>query len=135
MAEIRNIREFGKEVENIVFKIQDAVCIMHSNLNLNQITYSSFISVFKYCGYNNEEDVNVGYYKKAIGILDKYCIDLSYELEWYEMDMMTEYPLLFLQRIIDNAKEKCNVISQPNEITKLFKNGGKLKKRRGGLTY
>ena len=66
MAEIRNIREFGKEVENIVFKIQDAVCIMHSNLNLNQITYSSFISVFKYCGYNNEEDVNVGYYKKAI---------------------------------------------------------------------
>lgn len=120
MAEIRNIREFGKEVENIVFKIQDAVCIMHSNLNLNQITYSSFISVFKYCGYNNEEDVNVGYYKKAIGILDKYCIDLSYELEWYEMDMMTEYPLLFLQRIIDNAKEKCNVISQPNEITKLF---------------
>lgn len=120
MAEIRNIEEFGKEVENIVFKIQDAVYTMHSNLNLNQITYSSFISVFKYCGYNDKEDVNVGNYKKAIDILDKYCIDLSYELAWYELDMMTEYPLLFLQKIIDNAKEKCNVISQPNEITKLF---------------
>ena len=66
MAEIRNIEEFGKEVENIVYKIQDAVCTMYSNLNLNQITYSSFISVFKYCGYNNKEDVNVGYYKMRI---------------------------------------------------------------------
>lgn len=120
MAEIRNIEEFGKEVENIVYKIQDAVCTMYSNLNLNQITYSSFISVFKYCGYNDKEDVNVGSYKKAIDILDKYCIDLSYELEWYVLDMMSEYPLLFLQKIIDDAKEKCNLISQPNEITKLF---------------
>lgn len=120
MEEIRNIEEFKSEVDKIVLRIEDAVQTEFSTVDRKLITISSFISVFQYCNFSIKESINVGKCKKAIDILNKYSIDLSFELKWKDRELIEEYPLIFLQGIIDNAKEKCNCISQPNEITKLF---------------
>ena len=120
MAEIRNIEEFKEEVDNIFCKFIEGVSTMLDISNRKELTYSSFISIFKYCGFDQKEDAKVGNYKKAIDILGKYTDDISFHLEWYEMELIEEYPLMFIQRIIDYAKDFCNDISQPNEITKLF---------------
>ena len=83
MAEIRNIEEFKEEVDNIFCKFIEGVSTMLDISNRKELTYSSFISIFKYCGFDQKEDAKVGNYKKAIDILGKYTDDISFHLEWY----------------------------------------------------